>query len=159
MELSFAPGLLDVRGSFARRRALVSRPSILEPVSGSRVLLAICFLTHRFCLAASERSSDCGLEPWAEATVSLPTLASSPGWAGFLEAPGHIGIHSHKDRPSVVYFVQGTDTVTRDDGTSHTFHPGDMTGEPGTTVHSHKNDGKDDAIIIAVDVLKKETPK
>ena len=24
---------------------------------------------------------------------------------------GYIGMHSHKDRPSVVYFVQGTDTA------------------------------------------------
>ncbi len=81
--------------------------------------------------------------------LRLRVLTIKPG--------GHIGIHSHKDRPSVVYFVQGTDTVTRDDGTSHTFHPGDTTGEPGTTVHWHKNDGKDDAILVAVDVIKKET--
>ena len=90
-----------------------------------------------------------------------------PGTAGLelrlrvltIKPGGHIGIHSHKDRPSVVYFVQGTDTVTRDDGTSRTFHPGDTTAEPGSTVHWHKNDGKDDAILIAVDVLKKETSK
>ena len=90
-----------------------------------------------------------------------------PGTAGLelrlrvltIKPGGHIGIHSHKDRPSVVYFVQGTDTVTREDGTSHTFHPGDTTGEPGTTVHWHKNDGKDDAILVAVDVIKKEAPK
>jgi quercetin dioxygenase-like cupin family protein len=90
-----------------------------------------------------------------------------PGTAGLelrlrvltIKPGGHICIHSHKDRPSVVYFVQGVDTVTRDDGTSHTFHPGDTTGEPGTTVHWHKNDGKDDAVLVAVDVIKKEMPK
>jgi quercetin dioxygenase-like cupin family protein len=72
---------------------------------------------------------------------------------------GHIGLHSHKDRPSVVYFVQGTDTVTRDDGTSHTFHPGDTTAETGATVHWHKNDGNDDVVLIATDVIRSETPK
>jgi quercetin dioxygenase-like cupin family protein len=77
-----------------------------------------------------------------------------------IEPGGYIGMHSHKDRPSTVYFMQGTDTVTRDDGTSHTFHAGDTTGEPGTTVHWHRNDGKDDVILITTDVFntKKETP-
>jgi quercetin dioxygenase-like cupin family protein len=83
--------------------------------------------------------------------LRLRVLTIKPG--------GHIGIHSHKDRPSVVYFVQGIDTVTRDDGTSQTFHPGDTTAETGATVHWHKNDGKDDVILVAADVIKKETPK
>ena len=71
-----------------------------------------------------------------------------------IEPGGYIGMHSHKDRPSVVYFVQGTDTVIRDDGTSKTFHPGDTTGEPGTTVHWHRNDGKDAVILITTDIFK-----
>ena len=90
-----------------------------------------------------------------------------PGTAGLelrlrvltIRPGGHIGIHSHKDRPSVVYFVHGTDIVTREDGTSQTFRTGDTTGEPGTTVHWHKNGGDDDVVLVAVDVLKKETPK
>ena len=71
-----------------------------------------------------------------------------------IEPGGYIGMHSHKDRPSVVYFVQGTDTVIRDDGTSKTFHPGNTTGEPGTTVHWHRNDGKDAVILITTDIFK-----
>ena len=70
-----------------------------------------------------------------------------------IEPGGYIGLHSHTDRPSVVYFLQGTDTVIRDDGTSQTFHPGDTTGEPGTTVHWHRNDGKDAVILITADVF------
>jgi quercetin dioxygenase-like cupin family protein len=54
----------------------------------------------------------------------------------------------------VVYFVQGTDTVIRDDGTSQTFHPGDTTGETGKTVHWHRNDGKDAVIAITADIFK-----
>ena len=64
-----------------------------------------------------------------------------------IEPGGHIGMHSHKDRPAVVYFMQGTDTVTRDDGSSQTFHPGDTIGETGKTVHWHRNDGKDAVIL------------
>lgn len=71
-----------------------------------------------------------------------------------IEPGGYIGLHSHKDRPAVVYFLQGTDTVIRDDGSSKTFHPGDTTGEPGTTVHWHRNDGKDAVILVTADIFK-----
>src|SRR6476619_6853735 len=42
---------------------------------------------------------------------------------------GHSGLHSDKERPFVVYFMEGTDTVTRQDGTSQTFLLGDDTGD------------------------------
>ncbi len=70
-----------------------------------------------------------------------------------IEPGGHIGLHGHKDRPAVVYFLQGTDTVTREDGTSHTFHAGDTTGEPSSTVHWHRNDGKDAVILVTADIF------
>src|SRR5690349_20916405 len=38
-----------------------------------------------------------------------------------IEPGGHIGIHTHKNRPAVVYFLQGTDTVIQGDGLSKTF--------------------------------------
>ena len=71
-----------------------------------------------------------------------------------IEPGGHIGLHSHKDRSAVVYFMQETDTIIRDDGTSQIFHSGDTTGETGTTVHWHRNDGKDAVIAITVDIFK-----
>ena len=71
-----------------------------------------------------------------------------------IEPGGHIGLHNHKERPAVVYFLQGTDTITRDDGTSQTFKAGDVTGEPGATIHWHRNDGKDAVILITADIFK-----
>ncbi len=71
-----------------------------------------------------------------------------------IEPGGHIGIHSHKDRPAVVYFMQGTDTVFNPDGTSKTFHPGDTSSATKATAHWHHNDGKDNVVLIAVDVIK-----
>src|SRR3954463_15110880 len=68
-----------------------------------------------------------------------------------IEPGGHIGLHDHKDRPAVVYFIQGTNTVTRDDGSSQTFRPGDTTGENGKTIHWHRNVGTDAVIMIAAD--------
>jgi quercetin dioxygenase-like cupin family protein len=71
-----------------------------------------------------------------------------------IEPGGHIGLHSHKERPAVVYFLQGTDTVIREDGSSQTFKPGDVTAEPGSTVHWHQNDGPDPVILITADIFK-----
>jgi|SRR5215510_4050275 len=71
-----------------------------------------------------------------------------------IEPGGHIGLHSHEDRPSVVYFMQGTDTVIREDGSSQTFHAGDVTAEPSSTVHWHRNDGNDAVLLVTADILK-----
>src|SRR4051794_16258360 len=86
-------------------------------------------------------------------------IASMAGWQLRLRAlniapGGHIGLHSHKDRPSVVYFQQGTDLVTNEDGTSKTFHPGDTTAEGVNTVHWHKNTGDDAVVIYTADLVK-----
>jgi quercetin dioxygenase-like cupin family protein len=71
-----------------------------------------------------------------------------------IEPGGHIGLHNHKERPAVVYFLQGTDTIIREDGSSQTFKPGDVTAEPGSTVHWHRNDGPDPVIFITADIFK-----
>ena len=70
-----------------------------------------------------------------------------------IEPGGYIGIHSHKDRPSVVYFIQGTDTVTNEDGTVRVFHPGDTSTATKDTTHWHRNDGKEPVVLLAVDVF------
>ena len=71
-----------------------------------------------------------------------------------IEPGGHIGLHSHKNRPAVVYFLQGTDTVAQEDGSAKTFHPGDVSSANKETMHWHRNDGKDDVLLIAVDIFQ-----
>lgn len=73
-----------------------------------------------------------------------------------IEPGGYIGIHSHKDRPAVVYFLKGVDTVTFADGTAKTFKPGDMGSAGMNTTHWHRNDGKEPVVFIAVDILHKK---
>jgi quercetin dioxygenase-like cupin family protein len=95
-------------------------------------------------------------------TVSIdlgPEIPAMAGWQLRLRvlniAPGgHIGIHNHKDRPATVYFLQGTDVVTNEDGTAKTFHAGDTTAEGVKTVHWHHNAGRDDVIIVTGDLVK-----
>ena len=154
-------------------RRQCNHPACFQQTSGQKmkiqysrsILLLSALLLGAVAVAADAPKGNEGFS-FSKPTV-IDLSSEFPGTAGLqlrlrvltIKPGGHIGIHNHKERPSVVYFVQGTDTVTREDGTSHTFHPGDTTAEPGTTVHWHKNDGKDDAIFVAVDVLKKETPK
>ena len=96
-------------------------------------------------------------------TVVIDLGAEIPSMAGWqlrlrmlkIEPGGHIGLHDHKDRPAVVVFQQGTDTVTNSDGTSKTFHPGDTTAEGVKTVHWHKNAGSDDVLFATADLVKK----
>jgi quercetin dioxygenase-like cupin family protein len=70
-----------------------------------------------------------------------------------IEPGGYIGLHSHKDRPAVVYFLQGIDTVTFEDGTVKVFRPGDTSSANKDTTHWHRNDGKEPVVLIAVDVF------
>ena len=70
-----------------------------------------------------------------------------------IEPNGHVGIHSHKDRPSVVYFLQGADTVSFADGSSKTFTAGDTTAARKDTTHWHKNAGNEPVLLIAVDIF------
>ena len=72
-----------------------------------------------------------------------------------IEPGGHIGIHSHKDRPSVAYFMQGVDTVTFDDGTEKVFRSGDTTSANHGTTHWHQNKGKEPVVLLIVDIFHK----
>jgi quercetin dioxygenase-like cupin family protein len=70
-----------------------------------------------------------------------------------IEPGGYIGIHSHKDRPAVVYFMQGTDEVGQADGSNKIMHPGDTSTATNNTTHYHRNVGNDNVVLIAVDVF------
>jgi len=96
-------------------------------------------------------------------TVVIDLEAEIPSMAGWqlrlrtlkIEPGGHIGLHDHKDRPAVVVFQQGADTVTNSDGTSKTFHAGDATAEGVKTMHWHKNAGSDDVLFTTADLVRK----
>ena len=95
-------------------------------------------------------------------TVTIDLGAEIPEMKGWqlrlrqlnIEPGGHIGIHNHKDRPAVVIFHQGIDTVTNDDNTSKTFRPGDTTAEGVKTVHWHKNVGQDALVFFTADLVR-----
>jgi quercetin dioxygenase-like cupin family protein len=71
-----------------------------------------------------------------------------------IEPGGYIGLHSHKNRPAVVYFLQGTDEVGLEDGSKKIMHPGDTSTATNKTTHYHRNIGQDNVMLIAVDVFQ-----
>lgn len=71
-----------------------------------------------------------------------------------IEPGGHIGLHSHKDRPAVVYFLQGTDEVGLADGSKKIVHSGETSTATKNTTHYHRNVGKDNVLLIAVDIFQ-----
>ena len=73
-----------------------------------------------------------------------------------LQPGGHTPVHSHKNRPAVVYFLQGTDTVTFGDGTKKVFRAGDASFANKDTVHWHGNSGTEPVVFVAVDVFQKK---
>ncbi len=70
-----------------------------------------------------------------------------------IEPGGYIGVHSHADRPAVVYCLQGDDEVGLADGSKRILHPGDTSTAIKNTTHYHRNVGKDNVVLIAVDVF------
>ena len=126
---------------------------------GACTALALTAFAH---LAAAEDAPKDNEGYTTQKTVMMDLGKEIPSMAGWqlrlrvlnIAPDGHIGLHSHKDRPSVVYFHQGTDLVTNEDGTSKTFQPGDTTAEGVNTVHWHKNTGDNAVVIYTADLVK-----
>jgi quercetin dioxygenase-like cupin family protein len=71
-----------------------------------------------------------------------------------LEPGGVIAVHPHKDRPSVVYLLQGTWTELREGGYVKEYREGESWAEGKTTTHWAENRGTKPAVAVVVDVFK-----
>ena len=69
---------------------------------------------------------------------------------------GHIGLHSHKGDPTIVYVVQGTLTNHHDDGTTQEYQAGQAFAEFGLRPHWVKNSGATPLIFIAANIHHRE---
>jgi quercetin dioxygenase-like cupin family protein len=71
-----------------------------------------------------------------------------------IEPGGVIGpLHDHKDRPGMVYILQGTITDHRN-GVAKEYGPGLGWPEDHDTLHWLENRGKETAVEISVDIFK-----
>ena len=74
-------------------------------------------------------------------------------------APGGVfgPVHDHKDRPGIVYVLQGTITDHRD-GVATDYGPGVGWPEDRNTTHWLENRGTTPAVEISVDIVRDEYP-
>lgn len=85
-----------------------------------------------------------------------------PGMAGrqfrmrllTVEPGGVLGIHDHKDRPAIDYVIQGA-LVDHRGADAKEYGPGTSLYETTETVHWVENKGKQAAIVVSADILKK----
>ena len=71
-----------------------------------------------------------------------------------LQPGGVIGLHTHKDRPAVSYFLQGEVTYHQEGKADMVIGPGRGIAEGKATTHWVENRGKVPAVWIAVDIPK-----
>jgi quercetin dioxygenase-like cupin family protein len=69
-----------------------------------------------------------------------------------LQPGGVLGIHTHRDRPAVSYFLQGEVTYHQDGKPDVVVHPGEGFAEGKATTHWAENRGSVPAIWIAADI-------
>ncbi|HZM24186.1 MAG TPA: cupin domain-containing protein [Anaerolineales bacterium] len=73
-----------------------------------------------------------------------------------IEPGGVFGpIHDHKDRPGIVYILEGTITDHRD-GVAKEYGPGVGWPEDKNTMHWLENRGTTSAVEISVDIVRQQ---
>jgi quercetin dioxygenase-like cupin family protein len=73
-----------------------------------------------------------------------------------VEPGGHIGLHSHRGDPTIVYILSGVLLNHHDDGTTQEFHPGEVFSEFGSRAHWVENRGSVPVIFIAANIHHRE---
>jgi quercetin dioxygenase-like cupin family protein len=69
---------------------------------------------------------------------------------------GHIGLHSHRGDPTIVYLLSGVLTNHHDDGTTEDFHPGEVFAEFGPRAHWVENKGSTPVTFIVANIHRRE---
>jgi quercetin dioxygenase-like cupin family protein len=69
---------------------------------------------------------------------------------------GHIGLHSHRGDPTIVYVLDGALTNHHDDGTTEEFRSGQVFAEFGPRSHWVENNGPTPVIFIAANIHRRE---
>jgi len=71
-----------------------------------------------------------------------------------LEPGGHVRLHNHKNRPTVLYILEGSITTISEAGSEKVLRAGDTTSENKDTSHWVRNTGKVTAVWLAADIFE-----
>ncbi len=69
---------------------------------------------------------------------------------------GHVGLHSHRGDPTIIYLLSGVLTNHHDDGTTKEFQPGQVFAEFGPRAHWVENAGSAPAIFIVANIHRRQ---
>ena len=69
---------------------------------------------------------------------------------------GHIGLHSHRGDPTIVYVIDGVLTNHHDDGATEEFRSGQVFAEFGPRSHWVENNGPAPVVFIAANIHRRE---
>ena len=70
-----------------------------------------------------------------------------------IEPGGVFGVHNHKDRPGILYILEGTIIETRN-GVAKEYGPGEVFSEGKDTTHWLENKGSVPVVFVPVDIFK-----
>ena len=73
-----------------------------------------------------------------------------------LEPGGQIRLHSHKNRPAVLYVLEGSFTIISADGKEKVLRAGDTSSATGNTSHWGRNTGTVPAVWVITDIFEKK---
>ena len=69
---------------------------------------------------------------------------------------GHIGVHSHRGDPTIVYLLSGILTNHHDDGTTEEFQANQVFAEFGPRAHWVENKGAAPVVFIVANIHRRE---
>jgi quercetin dioxygenase-like cupin family protein len=148
-----------------RRCRLVPAPARLGAGTASQLIRGVGRATHR--KQTTMRNEQAARETKGVTVKLLAALdlgTEVEGMAGrqlrmrmvTIEPGGVFGpIHDHRDRPGMVYILQGTITDHRD-GVAREYGPGAGWPEDKNTTHWLENRGTTPAVEISVDIVRQQ---
>ena len=71
-----------------------------------------------------------------------------------IEPGGYVGVHDHRNRPAIIYIVQGQLTDHHVDGESREYSAGQIITETVNLRHWIENAGTTPTVLVALDLLK-----
>lgn len=72
-----------------------------------------------------------------------------------IEPGGHVGLHSHRGDPTIVYMLAGVLTNHHDDGTNEEFRPGEVFAEFGPRSHWVENRGAAPVVFLVANIHRR----
>ncbi len=69
---------------------------------------------------------------------------------------GHVGLHSHRADPTIVYLLAGVLTNHHDDGTTERFRPGQAFAEFGPRSHWVENNGTEPVTFVVANIHRRD---